>query len=288
MANEDSVLKEVDQELAEERQWLMFRKYGPAFIGASAALVIGVGAWQAYDATRTNASNRQAEQFAAASERLVENKAEGLEALEAIANEGGSGYSILAQFRRAAAFAADGDRAAAVNVFEVIYADNSAPQPMRDLARVRAAYLSLQDGRDAALGHLGALGDSDGAFRPYADEVVGLAALKAEDYETALSVFSALGADPETPEPLVQRAEEYRALAVAGKAGVNLAGKFELDDIVGVVGADDAIAIDPLEETAPEHDHSDHADEEAVDATDDAEAVATDDPATPANPENEE
>ena len=271
MANEDSVLKEVDQELAEERQWLMFRKYGPAFIGASAALVIGVGAWQAYDAARANASNRQAEQFAAASERLVENKTEGREALEAIANEGGSGYSILAQFRRAASFAADGDRAAAIEAFKTIYENNAAPQPMRNLARVRAAYLSLQDGRDAALGHLGALADGDSAFRPYADEIAGLAALKAEDYETALALFTALDANPETPASLAQRAEEYRALAVSGKAGVNLSGKFELDDIVGVVGAEDAIANDSPEEAAPEHDHADHADDEPADTTADAE-----------------
>ncbi len=243
MANEDSALREVDQELAEERQWAMFRRYGPAVIGAAAALVIGVGAWQAYDASRTGAANKEATQFADAAELLLENEIEGRSALETIADEGRSGYAVLAQFRRAASFAAADDRQAAIDVFAEIYDDGGAPQPMRDLARVRAAYLSLQDGRDIVLDHLGLLASSDGAFKPYADEVTGLAALKAEDYETALSLFGALATLPETPPALAQRAEEYRALAVAGKAGVNLSERIELDDIVGAVGA--PVAITP-------------------------------------------
>ncbi len=242
MANEDSVLKEVDQELAEERQWLMFRKYGPALIGASAALVIGVGAWQFFDASRTSAANKEAVQFAEAAELLSANPTEGRDALQAIADDGGSGYAALAQFRRAASLAAADERDAAIAVFAAIYNDGATPQPMRDLARLRAAYLSLQDGRDIVLGHLGPLTESDGAYGPYADEVAGLAALKAEDYETALSLFSTLASLPQTPPSLAQRAEEYLALAVAGKAGVNLAGRFELDQVIGAVGAADANA----------------------------------------------
>ncbi len=291
MANEDSVLKEVDQELAEERQWRLFRQYGPAFIGAAAALVIGVGAWQAFDATRTNASNRQAELFSEASKQLVENKAEGREALSAIANEGGSGYSILAQFRQASSYAEDNDRENAIATFKEIYETNSAPQPMRNLARIRAAHLALQDGRDAALDHLGSIADGDSAFRPYADEIIGIAALKAEDYETALSIFTALGADPETPEPLVHRAGEYRALAVSGKAGVNLSGRFSLDDLAGVVGAEDAVAIEPTEPTAAEPDENSQAGEAPADASageNDEEASNEDGGAAPENTGNEE
>ncbi len=222
----------------------MFRQYGPGLIGASAALVLGVGAWQAWDAARTNAANTEAVEFTEAAELLVENEADGRAALEAIAADGGSGYAALAQFRRAASFAAADDRAAAIETFAAIYNDGGAPQPMRDLARLRAGYLSLQDGRDVVLGHLGSLTESDGAYRPYADEVAGLAALKAEDYETALSLFGALASLPETPAPLAQRAEEYLALAVAGKAGVNLAGRFALDDVVGAVGADAPAQMD--------------------------------------------
>lgn len=252
MANEDSVLKEVDQELAEERQWAGFRKYGPAVIGASVALVIGVGAWQVINAARTSAANKEAVQFADAAETLLANADDGRAALNVIADEGGSGYAYLAQFRRAASFAADGDRAEAIATFAEIYDDGGIPKPLRELAQLRAAYLSLQDGRDVVMGHLGSLQNSDGPYRPYADEAAGIAALKAEDYETALSLFSGLADRPSTPAALAQRANEYLALAVSGKAGVNLAGRFALDDVLGAVDADDA--VDPaalLEGTPP-------------------------------------
>ncbi len=279
MANEDSVLKEVDQELAEERQWSAFRKYGPAVIGASAALVIGVGAWQAIDAARVSAANKEALQFAAAAEQLIENPTEGRAALETIANDGGSGYASLAQFRRAASFAADGDRAAAIETFTAIYNDGGTPKPLRELAQLRAAYLSLQDGRDVVLEHLGTLPNSDSPYKPYADEAAGLAALKAEDYETALSLFSGLSALPSTPPPLAQRANEYLALAVAGKAGVNLTGKFALDDVIGAVGATGdeiltppAANVDPLE-LEPATEETPHNHDETTSHTHENEAV---------------
>lgn len=254
MANEDSVLREVDQELAEDRQWAMFRRYGPAAIGASAALIVGVGAWQVYEASRTNAANQQALAFAEANERLVEDETDGRDALEAIAEKGGSGYAALAQFRRAASLSAAHDRKGAIDAFVEIYQDGGIPQSLRGLARIRAGYLSLQDSREEALGHLGALAERDSAYKPYADEIIGLGALKAEDYETALSIFTALANNPSAPAPLVIRAEEFAALALSGKAGVNLTGRFQLDDIIGAVGeatSEDAAAsveeiVDPI------------------------------------------
>lgn len=251
MANEDSVLKEVDQELAEERQWSLFREYGPAIIGASAALVIGVGVYQGWTAAQTRAAGEKAEAYVAATDLLAQSPQEGRAELDALATEGG-GYAVLAQFRRAAALASDGDRDAAVSAFQSIYEGRDAPKALRNLARVRAAYLSLIDGREAALAHLGALESEGGPFAPYAKEIAGVGALKAEDYESALSIFRTLADDPTTSESLRIRAEEYAALAVSGKAGVNLAGRFELDDIVGAVGdeADPAVGDEAAEDAA--------------------------------------
>lgn len=257
MANEDSVLREVDQELAEDRQWQLFRKFGPAVIGGAAAVIIGVGAWQLYSAAQTRAASADAISFNEAAELLAESPAEGREALKAIAEDGDSGYGVLARFRRAGSLAIAGEREAAIAAFQTIYDNGGAPRSMRELARIRAAYLAIDDGRDAALSHLGSLTTSDGAFRPYADEVTGIAALKAEDYETALSVFSRLSLDAATPVALAARAEEFQALAIAGKSGVNITGEIRLDDIIGAVGEspvsqDDDESGDPVVEEAAE------------------------------------
>lgn len=272
MANEDSVLREVDQELAEDRQWSMFRNYGPAIIGGAAALILGVGAYQAYNAAQTNAANQQATAFNEAVELLAENPGQGREALGVIADEGGSGYAVLAGFRRAASLVADGEREAAIAAFKSIYDSNAAPKSMRDLARLRAAYLAIDDGREAALNHLGDLPQSDGPYRPYADEVVGVTALLAEDYETALGVFRQLAGNPETPESLSARAEEFAALAVSGKAGVNLTGEIRLDDIVGAIGATTQEIETPTDEDEAVEGDGDDVEDATEPAPEDAEA----------------
>ncbi|MGE0410005.1 MAG: hypothetical protein AB7P23_12190, partial [Amphiplicatus sp.] len=59
MTNDDSVLREVDQAIAEERQWALYRKNAPLLISIGAAAIVGVAGWQFWNA-------RQAERAAAA------------------------------------------------------------------------------------------------------------------------------------------------------------------------------------------------------------------------------
>lgn len=264
MANEDSVLKEVDQELAEERQWAMFRKYGPAAISGAAALVIGVAGWQFWNARQHSLAEDQAIQFESAVDTMVEDEVAGREAMDVIAQDGAGGYSVLARFHRASSFARAGERDAALAAFRRVYEDGAAPERLRDLARLRAAYLALSEGRDAVLEHLGELANAEGAFSHHANEVAGLAALEAGDYETALSTFRQLTLDVGTPEPVRERAEEFAALAAAAKSGVNITGAARLEDVLEAVGESAA------GETAPE----DAAAAPADDVPDEAEASA--------------
>ncbi|MEM8771072.1 MAG: tetratricopeptide repeat protein [Pseudomonadota bacterium] len=287
MANEDSVLREVDQELAEDKQWLLFSKYGPAAIGAGAAIIVGVGAWQVWTAMQTRAAGEQAIEFNNAIETLAEDAESGRAELAAIAG-GSSGYAVLAEFRRAGSLAADGQTEESIAVFQSVYADSAAPKPLRSLARLRASYLSLDQGREAALGHLGDLSEAQGPFSHHADEVIGVAALRAEDYQTAISIFDRLKAAPATPEPLRIRATELRALAVAGQNGVNITGDIRIDDILGAVApGDNPLFADPsaanqlisdaLEAAAANAQSADDAAEEAIDEAE-TEPVSEDPP----------
>ncbi len=237
MANEDSALREVDQELAEDQQMAMFRKYGPAAIAASVGLVLAVGGWQFWNAHTTSVAKEKALEFSSAVDLLVEDSDQGRDALGAIAEDGASGYAILAELQRAASYARDGERAAAVGVFRQIYEDNATPKRVRDLARLRASYAALNDGRDAVMVHLGDLPNEEGPFSYHASEVSGLAALEARDYETALSIFRQLSIDLGAPEAVRVRAEDFAALADAGKAGVNITGETRVDDLLKVIGA---------------------------------------------------
>lgn len=280
MANEDSAFREVDQELAEERQAAMFRKYGPAIIGGAVAVVLGVGAWQMWTARQEAVARENALEFQSAVETLAEDEPAGREALDAIAEGGEGGYGVLARFERAASFARAGERDAAVAAFRRIYDDGAAPKNLRDLARLRAAYLSLNEGRDAALAHLGDLAESGGALSHHANEVAGLAALEAEDYETALATFRRLSAEVGAPQPVRTRAEEFAALAAAAKSGVNISGAVRLEDVLGAVGDGEA------EETA-EPEAAAGAVEETVQTPDDQAADQEDEPEAETPPDED-
>lgn len=279
MANEDIILKEVDQELAEDRQWEMFRKYGPAAIGAGLAIIAAVGAVQIWNARQDSVAKKEALQFKSAVDLLDDNAASGREALDKIFDDQGGGYSVLAEFRRAASFAKAGERTAAIVAFQKIYKDGGAPKRLRELARVRAGYLALDDGRDAVLGHLGDLPDAGGALSYYASEVAGLAAIEARDYESALSIFRRMSVDLDAPAALRQRAEEFAALAASGKAGVNLTGETRVDDILNALGEGDATQTDQDENASEDSDGtpSEGGEEAASDAA----------PAQPAESGNE-
>ena len=131
MANEDTTLREVDQELAEERQWAMFQKYGPLLIGLGFAIVIGVAGWHFWQTRTTSVAERSALEYRNALELLDENREAGQADLLAIAEEGASGFSVLAEFHRAASFAADGERAEALAVYRQLYAASSTPKRLQ-------------------------------------------------------------------------------------------------------------------------------------------------------------
>jgi hypothetical protein len=279
VANEDeTLLREVDRELAEERQWTMFRKHGLALAVAAFAVIGGVAGWQAWTHLKITAAEKQALEFRNAVELLETDREAGRAALDALAQED-SGYGALAALRRAASYSAGGERLKALEIYRTI-SKGGAPKRVRELAQLRAAYLALADGRDAVMADLGGLAEDKGPFGYYAKELLGIASLQAEDYESASVTFAALSEDANAPAGVRDRAEELAALAASAKAGVNITGEARVEDLLKAVGAaapgDAAANVDgePAQEAGEEpvieenladdgdDDHDDHNHEE--------------------------
>ena len=161
---------------------------------------------------------------------------------------------------------------------------------MRDLARLRAGYLSLSDGRDSVLEDLGDLPSGSSAYAFHAQEISGLAALEEEDYETALSIFRQLSIDLGAPVAIRDRAEDFAALAASGKAGVNITGEARIDDLLSAIN-DGAAGAAPIDDHAG-HDHGDEgtvdeAGETAPDGASEAVDAASSEDAAPETAETE-
>jgi hypothetical protein len=231
VANEEGAFREVDQAVAEERQQQFLKKNGPLLLGCAAATLLAVGGWQIWTGQKAKAAGRAALEFSTATEILAKTPEDGIAALGAMAENAPAGYSVLADLRRAGALLNAGDRVGALAAYRDVYANSRAPKGMRDLARIKAAMISMADGREAVLADLGDLADRDSSFAAFARELAAVAAFEAKDYENALALFQRAANDPKTPEQIRVRAEEMAALAAAGKSGVNLTGEARLEDL---------------------------------------------------------
>ena len=231
MANDDSALREVDEALEEERQWASFRKNGPAVIAGAVLLVAGVAGWQGWTHLQTQKAEEQSVDFRNAAELLASDSDAGRAALDAVAAEKG-GYGALAALRRANSYASGGERLKAIEIYRDV-AKGDAPRRLREFAQLRAALLSLNDGRDAVMSDLGGLTEAEGPYGYYAKEIFGLASLNEKDYESAVATFEALSLDMDAPAGLRDRATEFAALAAEAKSGVNIFGEARVDDLLG-------------------------------------------------------
>ena len=219
VTNDETIMREVDQALAEDQTSKTLTKNLPIVIGAALLVVAGVGGWQLWSAQRAAASAKTSAAFDEALKKSGTD--EGTKELQSIANGSGA-YAALAKMRLAGELAAKNEREKALELYRAVYSGNAGSKRVKDMARIRASYLSLQDGREAVLKDLGDLETDKTALGFYARESIALAALKAGDYQGAEQMFRTAASTPEAPEPIRLRAGEFAALAGVGTAGVEL------------------------------------------------------------------
>ncbi|MDZ7628822.1 MAG: tetratricopeptide repeat protein [Parvularculaceae bacterium] len=217
MTNDDTILREVDQALAEDKTTTEFKKHLPLILGVAVVAIASVGGFQVWKSNRDAAAAKASAAYEQASKAGEGEEAE--KALEALA-AGEGGYAVVATMRLAGEHASHGESDKALALFRDVYASSNASKRIKDLARIRAAYLSISEGRDAVIKDIGALETDASPLGFYAREILALGALKAADYQTAETMFLKSAADLGAPEPVRARAKEFAALAAAGKSGV--------------------------------------------------------------------
>lgn len=209
----DLLIKEVDEDLRQEELNRLWKRHGGLLTGGAVALVLAVAGWQAWQAwdvkQRQAASARYSETSA-----LVEQgkKAEAGEVLAKLSAEGPKGYRLLSDFRRADLAQQSGDFTAAAALYAKIAADSAVDKVYRDMATIRAAYLTL-DGADPAAveKQVEPLAAESSSWRHSAREILALAALKRGDAARAADLFGKIAEDAAAPQGLRARAAEMLA-----------------------------------------------------------------------------
>ncbi len=207
--SDESIFREVDEEVRAEQVKKLWKKYGAYVSGAAIGIVLavaGIKGWQYYELKQAQEAG---EQYLGAASLLSEGKkAEAEKAFADIAKNGPAGYSALAKFRMAAELAKNGSAAEALKAFDEISNSSGVDAALQNLARVRAALLAVDlEPLDAVEKRVASLNTTEGAWRHSAREIIAISAFKNGDLPKADRLYNELVADTATPAGLRQRAQ---------------------------------------------------------------------------------
>ena len=204
---------EVDEEVRREQLKRLWDRYSIYIIAAALLIIAAVGGWRGYQYLEAKKAAEAGAAFDKAVELSEQNKhAEAEAAFTDLAAKAPSGYRMLARLR-AAAEVATRDPQAAAKLYDDVAADRSVGATERDLAKVRAAGLSLETASyPSMLQRLEPATAPGATFRHTARELLALSAWRAGDTAAARRWLDLIASDGETPPSLRSRAEALQAL----------------------------------------------------------------------------
>jgi hypothetical protein len=219
--NDDSFFREVNEELRSDQMHNAWKRYGRIAIGVAVLVVVGTAGWRGYEYWESHGSSQSGDRFIAALTLASEGKNdEALSALGAIEQDGTGAYPVLAKLRAASVQQAKGDTAAAVEAYRQVGNDGAAPQAIRDLAKLRAAWILIDTGSYEDVSAEAQVMTAQGhVLASSAREALGLAAYKAGNMPQAKQWFQQIADDAQASRNVANRAQiMLDNIAASGKA----------------------------------------------------------------------
>jgi hypothetical protein len=210
-------IREIDEDLRRDRLLKLWEQYGVYVVIAAFLIVAATGGWRGWEWYQTREGVTAGTRFEAALALAESGKqAEAEQEFVALTKDANWGYRLLARMRLAAETGAR-DAAAGAAAYDAIATDSSVDGAIRDVARLRAAFLLVDTAQVAEIAsRVEPLMAATSPFRFSARETLALARYRAGEREAARTLFAELATDPETPRALRNRAEVMQQLSSAG------------------------------------------------------------------------
>lgn len=208
MANDErrseTFIREVDEELRRDQLKQLWKRFAPLIISVCVLIVAITAGYRGYVWWEERKAAQAGDRFMAALAKIESgSREEGEAELVAIAGDSDVGYAALARLRLAGEKAGSGTKAEALASYDALANDDAVPQPLRDLALIRAALLALDTGDLAgAKERATRLNTPDNPWRHSAREVIGTAAYQSGDLQAARDAFTEIQQDAQTPADL--------------------------------------------------------------------------------------
>ncbi len=215
MSDSDSFIREVTEEVRADRMYKLWRRYAPLVIGGIVAIVGAAAAWQWWQYAEAEAAKERGGAFLSAGEDVF--------ARQAVVEQVDGPAEAVARLDLAAAQAAAGDTAAAIETYRSVATDARLKRAYTDLAALEAARLEAPGlPLEEAEGALAGLAGEGAPYRPLALELRAALRLNAGDREGAEADLEAILAEPGLTRGLAARARQMLAI-LAGPEAVEAA-----------------------------------------------------------------
>lgn len=236
---DETFLREVQDELRRDRARSFFERYGWYVVGAVALLLAAVGGfiwWQRDQEARAGAASEKLVQVV---EQIAQkNVRAAAPTIDELAASERDGYRVAALFARANAQIATNAVPAAVATLGAIAADADAPQPYRDAALIHQTLLqydSMTPGQ--VVERLRPYARAGNPWFGTAGELVALALMQGGRNEQAAQMLGALARDRNVPDSV-----RARAIQLASSLGVDAV---QLDPSIEAAAAEASAAAPP-------------------------------------------
>ena len=215
--NDDSFIREVNEELRSEQIQNVWKRFRPLIIGGAVVIVLGVAGASIWEWWRVREASASGDRFIAAVKSASEGKQdEAMKALEALSKDGFGAYPELARLRLATLKAEKGDAKGAIADFKAIGSEAGIPTAVRNAAKLRAAWLMVDNSSYEELASaVEELAAPASPVRNSAREALGLSAYKAGNYAKAKEWLQLVMDDADAPASAKTRARTVLALITA-------------------------------------------------------------------------
>jgi len=216
VADSDSFVQEVTEEVRRDAMYAAWRKYGPFLVGGIALVIIGTAAQSWWKNSQIDAKRAAGGAFIEA--QSVEEPADAAEAFLALANDSDGDYAAMAGLRAAASFGASGDVDRAVQQYQSVASMSGVDKRLTDLAKLRMIMIrsDIMDPTEMLEG-LHPLSAAGEPWRSLALEFMAAAHVRDGNNEGAIDAFATLVSDELTTPVVRARAREMIA-ALGGTA----------------------------------------------------------------------
>jgi hypothetical protein len=198
------IFREVEEDVRRERLEKLWKAYGNYAMVLLVLLFAGIGGWQLWQRHEMEERAKISDTLIAA--QRISNPQAAASAMADLARTAPKGYALVARLSEANAMLASGQAPGAIDLYrDIAKQDNGL---IGSVARLRAAWALADTGkRSDLLALLGPLDQAGNPWRQNAREVLAYADYRAMNSKAAISRYSELALDPESPEGLRARAK---------------------------------------------------------------------------------